>query len=77
MIEGGAVDWAAHINATGILIEEQLDFEDAVAATLDWLRQRDRPGDPGRDRTAPLSGAGHVKRRVWCVPPQLSPMSPE
>ncbi len=42
MIEGGAVDWAAHANATGLLIEEQLDFEAAVAATLDWLRQRDR-----------------------------------
>ncbi|GAA0310722.1 alkaline phosphatase [Rhodovulum strictum] len=37
MVEGGAVDWAAHLNATGLLIEEQLDFEAAVAATLDWL----------------------------------------
>ena len=42
MIEGGAVDWAAHLNSTPLLIEEQLDFEAAVAATLDWLRQRNR-----------------------------------
>lgn len=37
MVEGGAVDWAAHLNATGHLIEEQLGFEAAVATTLDWL----------------------------------------
>ncbi len=42
MIEGGAVDWAAHANQTGLLIEEQLDFEAAVAATVDWLREHDR-----------------------------------
>jgi alkaline phosphatase len=42
MIEGGAVDWAAHANQTGLLIEEQLDFEAAVAATVDWLRDRGR-----------------------------------
>lgn len=42
MIEGGAVDWAAHANRTGLLVEEQLDFEAAVAATVDWLRERDR-----------------------------------
>jgi len=42
MVEGGAVDWAAHANQTGLLIEEQLDFEAAVAATIDWLRDHDR-----------------------------------
>jgi alkaline phosphatase len=42
MIEGGAVDWAAHANKTGLLIEEQLDFEAAVAATVDWLRDSGR-----------------------------------
>jgi alkaline phosphatase len=40
-------------------------------------QHRHRAGDPGRARTAPLSGAGEVKCRVWCVPPQLSPMPPE
>jgi alkaline phosphatase len=38
MVEGGAVEWAAHANGTGRIIEEQLDFEATVAATLDWLR---------------------------------------
>ncbi len=40
MVEGGAVDWAAHANETGRIIEEQLDFERAVQATVDWLRGR-------------------------------------
>lgn len=44
MVEGGAVDWAAHANDTGRIIEEQLDFEAAVAATIDWLRARGRLG---------------------------------
>jgi len=42
MVEGGAVDWAAHANDTGRIIEEQLDFEAAVAASLEWLRSRNR-----------------------------------
>jgi alkaline phosphatase len=42
MVEGGAVDWGAHSNQTGRMIEEQLDFEASVTATIDWLRQRGR-----------------------------------
>ncbi|MBQ1784752.1 MAG: alkaline phosphatase [Gammaproteobacteria bacterium] len=37
MVEGGAVDWAAHGNDTGTLIEEQLDFDRAVAVVKDWV----------------------------------------
>lgn len=37
MVEGGAVDWAAHANATGAIIEEQIDFNHAVAAGVDWV----------------------------------------
>lgn len=37
MVEGGAVDWAAHANDTGRVIEEQVDFNAAVTATLEWL----------------------------------------
>ena len=42
MVEGGAVDWMAHANDTARIIEEQLDFERAVAAAVDWLRARGR-----------------------------------
>ena len=37
MVEGGAVDWAAHANATGAIIEEQMDFNHAVAAGVEWV----------------------------------------
>lgn len=37
MVEGGAVDWAAHANSTGGIIEEQMDFNAAVEAGVDWV----------------------------------------
>ncbi|TCP42864.1 alkaline phosphatase [Rhodovulum marinum] len=37
MVEGGAVDWAAHANDTGRIIEEQVDFNNAVAAAIGWI----------------------------------------
>lgn len=35
--EGGAVDWASHANNPGRMIEEQIDFDRAVAATAEWI----------------------------------------
>ncbi|WP_287188164.1 alkaline phosphatase [Rhodovulum sp.] len=37
MIEGGAVDWAAHANNTARIIEEQVDFNRSVAAAVQWV----------------------------------------
>jgi alkaline phosphatase len=37
MIEGGAVDWAAHKNDSGRMIEEQIDFNKTVEAVVDWI----------------------------------------
>jgi alkaline phosphatase len=37
MIEGGAIDWASHGNASGRLIEEQIDFNNSVQAVIDWV----------------------------------------
>jgi alkaline phosphatase len=37
MIEGGAVDWMAHGNNTGRIIEEQMDFNKSVRAVVDWV----------------------------------------
>ncbi|MDR9828362.1 alkaline phosphatase [Vibrio sp. FNV 38] len=39
MIEGGAVDWAAHANHTARIIEEQVDFDDSVAAVMQWVEE--------------------------------------
>ena len=37
MAEGGAIDWAGHGNVIGRLIEEQLDFDKAIAAVDAWV----------------------------------------
>ncbi|MFT4012238.1 MAG: alkaline phosphatase [Paracoccus sp. (in: a-proteobacteria)] len=39
MVEGGAVDWAAHANNLPRLIEEQIDFNDAVQTVVDWVEK--------------------------------------
>ncbi|NPV60029.1 MAG: alkaline phosphatase [Actinobacteria bacterium] len=39
MIEGGAVDWASHANQSGRMIEEEMDFNHAVDAVIDWVRR--------------------------------------
>jgi len=40
MIEGGAVDWAAHDNQSGRMIEEQIDFNNTVEAVVDWVNKQ-------------------------------------
>lgn len=37
MVEGGAVDWAAHANNLPRLVEEQIDFNQAVEAVTAWV----------------------------------------
>jgi alkaline phosphatase len=37
MIEGGAVDWMGHANSMPRFIEEQMDFNTAVAAVIHWV----------------------------------------
>jgi alkaline phosphatase len=37
MIEGGAVDWAGHDNQAGRMIEELIDFNQAVQSAVDWV----------------------------------------
>jgi alkaline phosphatase len=39
MIEGGAIDWASHANQSGRMIEEQIDFDKAVEAVLNWVNK--------------------------------------
>jgi alkaline phosphatase len=39
MAEGGAVDWASHGNQPGRLIEEQVDFDKAIEAAIDWVNK--------------------------------------
>ena len=37
MVEGGAVDWANHLNQSGRMIEEAIEFERAVEAVINWV----------------------------------------
>ncbi len=39
MVEGGAVDWAGHDNHTSRMIEEQIDFDRAVDAVVQWVEK--------------------------------------
>ena len=39
MVEGGAVDWANHNNQSGRMVEEQIDFNNAVKAVTDWINK--------------------------------------
>jgi alkaline phosphatase len=37
LVEGGAVDWAGHSNQSGRMIEEQIAFDQAVKAVVEWV----------------------------------------
>ena len=37
MIEGGAIDWAAHSNMTGRMIEEEIGFNATVDSVINWV----------------------------------------
>jgi len=39
MIEGGAVDWTSHKNQSGRMVEEQIDFDKAVEAVMEWVKK--------------------------------------
>ncbi len=39
MIEGGAIDWASHSNNSARVIEEQIDFNNSVAAAVEWVEK--------------------------------------
>lgn len=63
MVEGGAVDWASHANQPGRLIEEQIDFDQAVEAVVEWVRANSNWGETllivtGDHETGYLLGPG-------------------
>lgn len=63
MVEGGAVDWAAHANQSGRVIEEQLDFDAAVEAVVSWVNANSNWGETllivtGDHETGYLLGPG-------------------
>jgi len=39
MIEGGAIDWASHANESARVIEEEIEFLDAIKAVVAWVEE--------------------------------------
>lgn len=63
MIEGGAIDWAGHANQSGRVIEEEIDFNKAVEAVVDWVNTNSNWDDTllivtGDHETGYLTGSG-------------------
>jgi alkaline phosphatase len=63
MVEGGAIDWASHRNESGRMIEEHIDFDNAVDAVMDWVRAHSNWGETllivtGDHETGYLTGPG-------------------
>jgi alkaline phosphatase len=63
MVEGGAVDWAGHGNASGRVIEEEIDFNMTVEAVVDWVQANSNWGETvvivtGDHETGYLTGPG-------------------
>ena len=60
MIEGGAVDWASHANETGRTIEEQIDFNKAVDAVIQWVEK-----NSNWNETLLIVTADHETGMLW------------
>ncbi|MET0787845.1 MAG: alkaline phosphatase [Cellulomonas sp.] len=60
MIEGGAIDTAAHANNTAGVVEEQVDFNDAVQAVVDWVE-----ANSSWDETLVIVTADHETGYLW------------
>jgi alkaline phosphatase len=74
MVEAGAVDWASHANQPGRVIEEEIDFNMAVEAAIEWVEENSNWGEtllivtgdhetgyltsPGSDASVPLVNNG-------------------
>jgi alkaline phosphatase len=54
LIEGGAVDWTNEGNLSGRMIEEQIDFDEAVEAVVLWIE-----GNTGWDDTILIVTSDH------------------
>jgi alkaline phosphatase len=59
-IEGGAVDWANHTRQPARLIEEQIDFNQAVQAVVRWVETHSN-----WDETLLVVTADHETGMVW------------
>jgi alkaline phosphatase len=71
MIEGGAVDWANHANQPERLIEEQVDFVQAVEAVVAWVEK-----NSNWDDTLLILSADHECGHLWGPDSDKIPFQP-
>jgi len=45
MVEGGAIDWAGHGNNLARVLEENIDFDNAVQSVIDWVDDTENGSD--------------------------------
>ena len=60
MIEGGAIDWMGHANNMPRYIEEQIDFNNAVDAVIDWVET-----NSNWDETLVIITSDHECGGIW------------
>jgi alkaline phosphatase len=60
MSEGGAVDWMSHANIMPRFLEEQMDFNAAIAAVIDWVETHS-----SWDETLLIITADHETGGMW------------
>lgn len=63
MVEGGAVDWAGHANQLDRVIEEQIDFNNAVQVVVDYLDNNTNGNNWGN--TLLIVTADHETGHLW------------
>jgi len=71
VIEGGAVDWANHGNNPGRMIEEHMDFLDALDAVVQWVKTHG-----GWDETLLILTADHETGLLWGPQSDTMPFQP-
>ncbi|TVS15580.1 MAG: alkaline phosphatase [Planctomycetaceae bacterium] len=60
MVEGGAIDWAGHDNQGARMIEEQVEFVEAIEAVVQWIE-----ANSDWDETLLILTADHETGLVW------------
>ncbi len=71
MVEGGAVDWANHAQQPGRMIEEQIDFNHALEAVVQWVETHS-----SWDETLLIVTADHETGLVWGPDSENKPFDP-
>ena len=63
MIEGGAIDWANHSGQAGRMIEEQIDFNKAVEAVVEYLNHNTKGNN--WENTLLIVTSDHESGYLW------------